>query len=108
MFTSTVSACLTTVKKGLLHKKKVKPILVRGACEARGGQLCLGSGAGGHIYGGTSEPGTPAPLFGFVLFVLFLLLLGPVAPSWAFAPFFLFLFFFFFASRLSSSCASRD
>ena len=73
-----------------------------------GGSCALAQVPGGHIYGGTSEPGTLAPLFGFVLFVLFLLLLGPVAPSWAFAPFFLFLFFFFFASRLSSSCASRD
>ena len=36
MFTSTVSACLTTVKKRLLHKK-VKPILVRGDLSPEGG-----------------------------------------------------------------------
>ena len=64
MFTSTLSACLTTVKKSLLHKKNVKPILVRGVSEHRGGQLSLGSGArGGHIYGGASEPKTPASFY---------------------------------------------
>ena len=56
MFTSTVSACLTTVKKSLLHKK-VKPILVRGHLSPEGGAAeprlrCPGGtfmGGGGHL-----------------------------------------------------------